>query len=91
MPAKKKVLSDESPKFHISLKLGNELYESSGANAYEALDKLAIPHKIFVKGILTLTKGDKVKDFAMPPVKIKRLFYPLARFYLAKSFELLMK
>jgi hypothetical protein len=90
MPAKKKVLSDEST-FFIELQLGNESYSSQGKDAQEAIDKLNLPRKIAVKGILTLRKGAKVKTFAMPPIKLKRMFYPLARFYLAKSFELLMK
>lgn len=91
MAAKKKVLSDESNVFHILLKLGNESYSSKGANAQEAIDKLNLPRKIAVKGIMTLTKGAVVKEFPLPPMKIKRMFYPLSRFYLAKSFELLMK
>jgi hypothetical protein len=92
--AQKKVLSDESkviPAFSIALQLGNEHYSSQGKDAQEAIDKLALPRKIAVKGIMTLTKGDKVKTFALAPIKMKRMFYPLSRFYLAKSFELLMK
>lgn len=90
MPRPKKVLPNEST-FFISLKLGNLLYESTGASAREALDALELPPKLMIKGILTIKKGDKIKEFPMPPIKLKRLFYPLSRFYLARSFELLMK
>lgn len=86
----KKVLSDEST-FFIVLKLGELSYESKGASALDALNNLVIPPKLAVKGILTLRRGDIIKEFVMAPFKLKRLFYPLARFYMAKSFELLMK
>jgi hypothetical protein len=91
MPRKKKTEPITESHFRISLKLGNEVYESSGETPLEALEKLPHPGKIFIKGILTLEGNGNKQEFPMAPVRVKRLFYPLARKYMAKQFALLVK
>lgn len=86
MPKKK---TDEL--VHLSLKMGNEVTESSGLTAYDALSSLKRPTKINLKGVLTITQGDKKKELLLNPVKIKRIFYKVCWHLLAKQFNLLLK
>ena len=77
--------------FKISLQIGNETYKGSGPNAYEALEKLAVPQKIFLKGVLNISFGDKKAQLLLQPIRIKRLFYSVARLHLAKQLTSLLK
>lgn len=61
--------------FEITLKLGDETYQSSGATVTDALSALTHPQKIMAKGILTVRQGDLSKTQLMMPVRLKRLFY----------------
>lgn len=81
---RKQTVSSES-QFTISLKMGNEVYKSQGATAFEALATLPIPDKIFLKGILTCERNGKKHELLLLPPRIKRLFYPLARQMVAKQ------
>jgi hypothetical protein len=92
MPRKKKEPAKEpAANFTITLKLGDEIYSSSGESALDALEKLPHPGKIFLKGVLTLESNGNKWENPLPPIKVKRIFYPLARKYMAKQFALLVK
>lgn len=93
MPRAKKKLATEAPTgdFRIRIQLGTEVYESTGTDALDALSKLPEPAKIFVKTIVTLSKNGKERTFPLMPVRAKRLFHPLARNYMAKYLDILVK
>lgn len=75
----------------VSVSLGTETYSGSGKTILEALESIETPVKIMLKGVVTIEHGDKHKEFAFTPVRIKRLFYPLTRPFLAKQLSYLMK
>ena len=77
-------LSTKERPFTLSLKLGNEVYESSGATMLEALTNLPKPPKILLKGIFTVKKGENVRTTILFPVKLKRLFWKVTRPFIAK-------
>jgi hypothetical protein len=84
MPKPKKVVP-KVLEWTLSLKMGNEVVESSGETMEEALANLNRPTKIFLKGIFTVVHGDKKREKKLQPVQIKRLFYKVARKYQAKT------
>ena len=75
----------------VSVSVGTETYSGKGETILEALEAIEAPVKLFLKGVVTVDHGDKHKEFAFPPVRIKRLFYPLTQPYLAKQLTYLMK
>lgn len=77
--------------FNISLTLGGETITSSAPSLLEALIALGVPRKIVTKGVLVASKGQKKVELFYPPMKIKSLLYPIARFYTAKKLETLLK
>lgn len=88
MPRPRKTKETDSL-FHITLKMGEDVYESAGKDALEALRNMKRPQKICVKGVLTLRFEDKTTEYPLPPIRIKRLFYPLAQKVVAKQLGLL--
>lgn len=72
------------PQFSLTLKLGNELYTSTGSTMLEALSNFPKPPKILLKGILTVKKGENVRTTILFPVKLKRLFWKVTRPFIAK-------
>lgn len=80
-----------SKDFTISLKLGNEVFASKGETMLDAIMTLPIPQKIFLKGVLTLKRGDKSRELIMPVLKVRRLFYKISQNVLAKQYELILK
>lgn len=58
----------------MSLKLGGEIYESSGETVADALVALPRPEKILGKGVLTIKSGKKTKEMLMFPRRLNRLF-----------------
>lgn len=90
MPRPKKVIS-KSDDVLISLKLGDEVFKSKGTTVIEALTALPSPEHVFLKGILTITKGDKQSELVLSVPRVKRLFYKVARPVLAKQYELILK
>lgn len=83
-PRKVKVLAPEGDEFVITLKIGQEIYRGSGVTAMEALENLPKPQKILLKGIVTVEKGEKKREQIMYPVRLRRLFWPIARYTQAK-------
>jgi hypothetical protein len=75
----------KTPSFTISLSVGEVHYEGQGATPELALLALAKPPKVFIKGILRISNGAKVRTLAYSPLQIKRLFYPMARKVIAKQ------
>ena len=81
----------EAPLYSLSLVMGNEKYEGKGKTMLEALMSLPRPTKILLKGILTIRKGEQINERLLQPMKVKRLFMPVARFYQSKYLEFGMK
>lgn len=75
----------ESPKYKLSLTLGDKTYESEGTSVLEALEKIETPAKIFVKGFVKVTHGDKTTERMFFPSQMKRFLYPVARVLVAKA------
>lgn len=71
---KKTIVSEEiaSP-FVVTLKIGNETYTSNGATLHDALLSLETPTKMFLKGVLTVIKGDNKRERLLYPAEIRRL------------------
>lgn len=76
---------------HFSLKIGSEVIESKGETILEALAALPRPDKIFLKGVLTISQGDKKTEILLQPQRIKRLFYKVCWHQLSKQLALLLK
>lgn len=86
---KKQVVENQ---YMISLRLGDKTYTGKGLTALEALENLEKPTKIFLKGILNMSHGErKSKEIILNIPSIKRLFYKIARFHTAKRLELFLK
>src|SRR3990167_11054745 len=77
--------------YHIALKLDKTTLEGSGKTVLEALRSIKKPIKITTKSVLTVSNGEKKHSRPLTIPLAKRLFYPAAQIYLAKSYELLMK
>ena len=77
--------------FSISLTVGGETIKSSGVTMLEAVNALKVPLKIVTKGTLKATHGDKEVELFYPPIRIKRLLYPIARNITAKRLITLLK
>lgn len=76
--AKKKTPKVEAPKeeqYVISVQIGTDKYQGSGATALEALQAIGTPKKLMNKGVITVTKGTQTKTHLMFPIRLKRLFY----------------
>ena len=63
------------PNFNITIKLGNETYQGTGATALEALTSIKKPLKIMSKGIVLVESGGKKKEILMMPLRLRRLFF----------------
>lgn len=77
--------------YKISLSIGADEYKSNGATLLEALETLKQPVKISVKSVLKVSEGKRKFEKPLTVPQAKRLFYPLARNILAKSFEYNLK
>lgn len=77
--------------FCISLAVGGKHFESKGDSALVALETLEQPAKIFSKGVLTITYGERKNELLLQPVQIKRLFYKVARPFIAKNLVMGLK
>jgi len=88
---KKNQKKTEEKSFTVSLSLGDKIYTGYGENTLSALRSIVPPIKIFTKGTITVTDGQKQMKQTWMPVKLKRLFYPLSQPVLAKQLTYLMK
>ena len=79
------------PKYVLKLTLGTNVLNSEGNTVAEALEKLPEPDKIFTKGDIELSHGDKSMKITWIPVKVRRLYWKLSRKVLAKQFESLLR
>jgi hypothetical protein len=61
--------------YSISLKLGNDVYESEGKTMYDALKSLPKPAKIMAKGVMTVAHGKQKREHLMMPPRVKRLYF----------------
>ena len=85
------VVPGKQEDFTISLKLGNDIVQSRGETLLDALTKLPKPQKIRLRGLLTITSGEKKLERMLNVPQIKRLFYSVARFYQAKILSSYLK
>lgn len=91
MATAKKATKTNTPVFTLTIKLANNTLTGTGATVLEALKSIEQPVKIFTKADITLTYGDKSMKQTWQPVKIKRLFFPLAQGILSKQLEYLLR
>lgn len=85
---------EEAPKdeYVFTLRMGGNSYVGKGATALEALENLEKPTKIFLKGVVVLAHGNhSTKEMVYTVPRLKRFFFPDARFHLAKNLELYLK
>lgn len=82
----------ESP-FAVTLKIGNETYQSSGASLHEALIALTPPTKMFLKGVLSVTNGTSTRERLLYPAEMRRLVQssPSIKRIYAKQLSAIMK
>ena len=64
---------DKPFKFHLDL--CGQIFEGTGATAFDALKAIPTPEKITTKGTLVITHGEKAKTLILLIPTIKRLFY----------------
>lgn len=77
--------------FKINITLGEMIIEGKGADALEALRSLEEPVKIFTKGHIQISMGDKSMEQTWTPAKIRRLFQKISQPVLAKQFTYLLR
>ncbi len=77
--------------YKLKLTIGKEVYESEGVTIVEALENLPTPGKIFIKGFVSLTHGERHTERLFMPVQLKRFLYPVARSYVAKALAATLK
>ena len=80
----------ETP-FIITLEMEGKVFVGEGATALEALRAVKAPQKITVKGVITVTHGDKKSRRLLTPIRLKRFFYPNAQRVLVKQLVVGMK
>lgn len=90
MEKRKRPLKD-TPRYAITLKMGDTLIASTGSTLLQALHSLTKPVKITTKSIITVTHGEKQFSRGLTIPMANRLFYPAAQIYHAKNYALLLK
>ncbi len=65
----------ETVPYIIKFTLAGVAYDGEGATPLEALRSLATPTKIFGKGVLTISHGERTKTLLLMPMKVRRLFW----------------
>lgn len=74
-------------KFVLTLETGGQIYTSEGETILTALENLPSPAKITAKGTLLIEHNGVVRTRLFTPRALKRIFYPTARIFFAKSFS----
>lgn len=64
--------------YTLELSIGGELFTSTAPTPLEALKNLDHPVKMITKGTITVRHGDRTKELFFMPIRMKRMFYPLA-------------
>lgn len=77
--------------YKLTITLGDKTYESTGTTMLEALEKVATPPKIFVKGFVKVEHGDKRTERLFMPSQMKRFLFPVARVLVAKALSTTLK
>lgn len=81
----------KAPEYVLTIKLAGNILKGKGESALEALKSITTPVKIFTKADIKLTYGKKSMIQTWQPIKVKRLFFPLAQGILSKQLEYLLK
>lgn len=88
----KKIKEPESSReYSISVTLGTNTIEGCGETLEKALASLPAKVKIVSKGIVSVEHDGKRIEEMYQPVRIKRLFFPMARHVVAKELRFLLK
>ena len=75
----------------LTINLADQVLKGKGATALEALKSIKKPIKIFTKANIELSYGKKSCFQTWQPIKVKRLFFPLAQGIMSKQLEYLLK
>lgn len=87
----KKIKKTKPSLYKLQITLGGQTLIGNGDTALIALRSIKPPVKIFTKGQIEMTYGDKKVVRSWMPSQLKRLFYPLAQPVLSKQLDYLMK
>ena len=77
--------------FKLKITLAGDTLKGEGVTALEALESITPPVKIFTKGDIELSYGKKKMKQTWQPVKLRRLFFPVAQGILSKQLEYLLR
>lgn len=87
-----KVSQETKPlEYKLTITLADQVLKGKGASALEALQSIKKPIKIFTKANIELSYGKKSCFQTWQPIKVKRLFFPLAQGIMSKQLEYLLK
>ena len=81
----------KAPEYILTINLADQVLKGKGTTALEALQSIKKPVKIFTKANIELTCGKKSMKTTWIPMKVKRLFFPLAQGIMSKQLEYLLK
>lgn len=82
---------EKALEYELTINLAGNVLKGKGATALEALESIEKPVKIFTKGDIELTYGDKKMKTTWTTMKVRRLFFPLAQGILSKNLVHLLK
>jgi hypothetical protein len=87
----KEVKTPKTSAYTLTLTLAGTVHKGTGNTALEALKAIKPPVKIFTKGDVALSHAGKSMMQTWQPIKVKRLFQPLAQGIMAKQLEYLLR
>jgi hypothetical protein len=85
--ATKKVAKKTKKSCAITITLGNDVLRGEGNSLNEAFMSIPRPEKIVTKGIVVIETNGGSKTWVLPPIGVKKLFYPVAAKYVVKKME----
>lgn len=77
-------LTEDIVLYRIEMNIGGTIITNEGLTMLEALKGLQRPTKIITKGTIKVFHGDNSKELFFMPLRMKRMFYPLAQTTMAK-------
>lgn len=81
----------KSDKIAIEIVFADKTLRGNGENMLEAIESIPVPIKVFLKGTIKITQGDKSLERTWMPKRIRRLFRPLSQSTVAKELTYLLK
>jgi len=80
-----------SKPFVVEIIFPDRTLRGKGKTVLEALETITPPIKIFTKGTVKVSSGEKSVERTWMPSRMKRLFRPLSQEIVAKELTYLMK